>query len=123
MISQGSALVILLVSLLVSYVYFAFALQAIARKTGTSRSWMAWVPLANVYLMVKIAKAPWWSFLAFILLAAIPYYYIGTVVGVLLTAWWGWKIAEARGKQGWFGLLLAIPIVNFIVVGVLAWSD
>ncbi len=123
MISQGSALAILIASLLVTYVYFAFALQAIARKTSTSRSWMAWVPIASVYLMVKIAKAPWWSFFLFLLLVWVSYYYIGTVAGVLLTAWWGYKIAEIRGRPGWFGLLLAVPLLNFIVIGVLAWSD
>ena len=32
-------------------------------------------------------------------------------------------IAEARGKPNWWGILLIVPVVNFIVPGYLAWSD
>ena len=34
-----------------------------------------------------------------------------------------WKIAEARQKPGWYGLLMMVPIVNFVVMGMLAWGD
>jgi hypothetical protein len=34
-----------------------------------------------------------------------------------------WKISEARGKPGWWGLLLMVPVVNFIIPGILAFKD
>jgi len=32
-------------------------------------------------------------------------------------------IAEARGKPNWWGILIPVPVANFVVPGYLAWSD
>jgi len=32
-------------------------------------------------------------------------------------------VAEARGKPNWWGILVIIPLVNFVVPGYLAWAD
>jgi len=45
----------------------------------------------------------------------------GLAVGVF-TIWLWWKIAEARHYPGWYGILMIIPIVNFIIMGILAWG-
>ncbi|MFH1791639.1 MAG: DUF5684 domain-containing protein, partial [Candidatus Omnitrophota bacterium] len=45
---------------LVLYAFFALSLQTIAAKTGQQNSWLAWVPLANMYLMCRTAGKPWW---------------------------------------------------------------
>ena len=97
----------------VFYVYSALATQTIARKTGTEKGWLAWIPVANLILWANIAKKPiWWG-----ILCLVPF--INIVFMVLL--WMG--IAEARKKPNWWGILLVIPIVQFIVPGYLAWSD
>jgi uncharacterized membrane protein YhaH (DUF805 family) len=95
------------------YIWMAICLQKIAEKTNTPNSWLAWIPVANLYLMCKIAGKAWW----WMLLCLIPYVNIIFVIII----WW--KIAEARGKPGWWGLLLLIPIVNFVIPGILAFSD
>lgn len=98
---------------LVLYAYVAYSLQIIARKTNTENGWMAWIPIANIVLMLKIAQKPiWW-----IVLFLIPF--VNIVIGVLL--WMG--IAEARGKASWLGILILIPFVNLILPGYLAFSD
>ena len=95
------------------YVYFALALQTIATKTHTENAWLAWIPIANVILMLTIAKKPlWWILLFLIPLANI-------VVAVMV--WMA--VAEARNKPNWWGILTIVPLVNFIVPGYLAWSD
>ena len=71
--------------------------------------------------MTQIAKVPWWTLLIVVFAGFIPV--VGTVASLGVTIWWWWKIAEARKKPGWLSLLLLIPIVNLIVIGVLAWSD
>src|SRR5215475_6502475 len=95
------------------YVYMALALQTIADKTKTENSWLAWIPIANIVLMLNIAKKPiWW-----IVLFLIPL--VNIVIAIMV--WMG--VAEARGKPSWWGILTIIPIANLVVPGVLAWSD
>ncbi|MBN1375229.1 MAG: hypothetical protein JXA01_03650 [Dehalococcoidia bacterium] len=95
------------------YVYLAICLQKIAEKTNTPNGWLAWIPVANIYLMCVIAGKAWW----WVLLCLIPYVNI-----IFIIILW-WKIAEARAKPGWWGLLLMIPLVNIVIIGMLAFSD
>jgi hypothetical protein len=95
------------------YAYLSLAVQTIARKTDTQNDWLAWIPIANLFLMLSIAKKPLWWFL----LLLIP---IANIV-VIILIWMG--IAEARGKPSWWGLLMLIPVVSLIVPGYLAWSE
>lgn len=132
------------------YFYSAAALMAIAKKTRTKNAWLAWVPLANLYLMTRIGRISWWWSAALVISAAflpvgplifgvvtlapvvdsIATFLMFTVWMVLpylafLQIWvflW-WKIAEARSKPGWHSLLMLIPAVNLVVLGFFAWRD
>jgi ribosomal protein S27AE len=95
------------------YVYSSLALMLIAKKTNTPNSWMAWIPVLNFYLMVKIAQKSLIWFIMFFL----PFLNIVAMVLV-----WG-EISEKRGKPAWFGLLMLVPVANLILIGVLAFSD
>jgi hypothetical protein len=103
------------------YIYTALVLMTIAKKTNTPNPWLAWIPVANLYLMTRIAGVPWWTLLIVLFAGFIPF--IGGLVSLVITIWWWWKIAEARKKPGWFGILMLIPIVNLVIMGVIAWSD
>jgi hypothetical protein len=94
------------------YAYFALTLQTIGNKTGWKETWMAWIPIANLYMMCKIAKRPgWW-----VVLLLIPFI---NIVFMMLV-WMG--IAEARNKPAWLGVLVLIPIANLILPAHLAFS-
>jgi hypothetical protein len=109
----GAIWVFVLLIGLATYVYMAICLQTIARKTNTENGWLAWIPIANLILMLQIAHKPiWW-----ILLLLIPL--VNVVVAVLV--WMG--IAKARGKPDWWGILMIIPVVNLVVPGYLAFSN
>jgi len=98
---------------LAGYIYIALALYTIAQKTGTANAWLAWIPIANIILILNIARKPlWWILLLFIPL-------VNLIIAVLI--WIG--VAEARNKPGWWGILMIVPLVNLIVPGYLAWSD
>ncbi len=124
-----------------SYVYTSIALMTIARKTQTPKAWKAWVPFANVHLMMQIAQAPRWTFYSSLFLLPGLYFryllpqsmrsdivvslviiFISLLLTTIFIFWW-WKIAERRGFYGWLSLLLFIPIVGFIVLGIIAWKD
>ena|ERR1700730_9850972 len=95
------------------YSYVALAVQTIARKTETPNDWFAWIPVANLFLLLAIAKKPLWWFV----LLLIPF--VNLVITVIV--WMG--VAEARGKPSWWGILIVVPFLNLIVPGYLAWSE
>ena len=109
----GAFMMVFVVIGLALYIYFALALQTIAKKTNTENPWLAWIPIINIVLMLMIAKKPiWW-----IVLFLIPL--VNIVIAILV--WMA--IAEARNKPNWWGILMIVPVVSLIVPGYLAWSD
>lgn len=109
----GGIMIFLLIIFLIVYVYMALCLMKMAKKTDTPDGWLAWIPILNIVLMLRIAKKPlWWIILFFIPLV--------NIVFVILV----WiEIAKALGKPEWLGVLMIIPIANLIVSGYLAFSD
>ena len=109
----GGFLMFFLLFAAAGYVYTSLALQTIANKTNTPNGWLAWIPIANVILMLMIAKKPiWWILLCFIPLVNLV---------ILVLVWMG--VAEARNKPNWWGIMILVPVVNLIVPGYLAWAD
>jgi hypothetical protein len=109
----GGFFLLFIVIILAIYIYYAVSLMKIANKTNTPNAWLAWIPIANLVLMIQVAKKPlWWIILFFIPLANI-------VVSILL--WMA--IARAVGKPDWWGILIIVPIANLIVPGYLAFSS
>ncbi|MBU2535874.1 MAG: DUF5684 domain-containing protein [Chloroflexota bacterium] len=95
------------------YVWLALTLHIIANKTGTRNAWLAWIPIANLYLTCKVAgHSGWWTILFFIPL-------VNIVLGVIV--WMG--IASARKHPSWLGILMIIPVVNLIIPGILAFTE
>ena len=109
----GTFMLFFLGILLIGYIYMALALQTIATKTSTPNEWLAWVPIANIFLMLAIAKKPAWWFILFL----IPL--LNIVIAIMV--WMG--IAVARNKPDWWGILMIVPIANLVVPGYLAWAD
>lgn len=92
------------------YAYFALCLMTIARKTGTPGAGLAWIPIANIVLMCRIARKPgWW-----VLLALIPI--VNFVAMIVLFM----GMAEARGKSPGLAFLLFVPVVGLVVPLLLA---
>ena len=116
MAAAGLGIGLIMVFLIIgaaAYVYMSLALQTIADKTKTENSWLAWIPIANLVLMLNIAKKPMWWLILFL---------VPVVNFVILIMVW-MAVAEARGKPSWWGILTIVPVANLIVPGVLAWSD
>jgi len=97
---------------LIFYIYFAVCLQKIAKKTNTAPAWLAWIPIANTFLMLKIAQKPWWWF--FLLFVPV----INIVAGIIV--WM--KIAEFTGKESWVGVLVLVPVIGIAIPAYLAFS-
>lgn len=133
----GMGIVALAIPLLF-YLFIAFMLFLIARKTNTNMPWLAFIPVANVYLMVLIAGKPVWWFAAVVvpgLLAAIltgsgllPDSVASIVSGLaslvaivlLLPIFLG--IAAARGKAALWAILAWLPCTHPIGMAYLGLS-
>lgn len=110
---MGTFLLVSLVIFVAIYAFTAFCFQKIAEKTGTENGWWAWIPILNVVLMLNIAGRPiWWIILFFIPLVSL-------VIAVIVFI----DICKACNKSPWLTLGMFIPLVNFGVLGYLAFSD
>jgi hypothetical protein len=105
---------------LAAYLYAAFALMAVAKRTNTPNGWLGFIPIANVYLMTQIARLPWWWTLC-VVAAIIPH--LGGLIMLAAMVYIWWKIAERLGKPGWWSLLLLVPVVNLAIIGIMAWGS
>jgi hypothetical protein len=117
----GLGMLIALLIALAFYVYFAVAWMTIARKLKHKYPWLAWIPFANVALILQLGGFHWaWVFL---MLIPVLGWLALTVICIIAT----WKIFEKRKYPGWFSLSLVIPqvggILYLIAIGFVAWKD
>jgi len=126
-----------------SYIYFAVCLMFLGRKTQTPHRWMAWVPVLNFLLLCRIARKPnWW--VIFVVLPIIfnlfTFYFVSSenvlfvlilsliqiltsLALIIITIILWVSVAKMRGKPAWWGFLTIIPIVNLVIMGILAFSN
>lgn len=100
--------------ILAFYAYVSICLYRIAQRTKTEDPVLAWIPVANLYLLTKIGQKPgWWM-----ILLLIPI--VNIVFSIIL---WS-RIAVRMGKPDWWGIILGlVPILNFVFMGLLAFGE
>ena len=116
MLFTGVILVVELVVGLAMYVYMGLTLSTIAKKIKAENSWFAWVPILNLVLLAQMAEINPAMLLIFLIPIA------GAFYGIYFSAVAYMKIAEKRGLDKYLGLLIFVPVVNFIFMGYLAWA-
>jgi len=113
--------VIAILIMIAFYIYFAFAWMTIAKKLKYKRPWLAWIPFANMAMILQLGKFHW----AWIFLVLIPV--LGWIALLVLMIIATWRIFEKRKYPGWFSLSMIIPqiggILYLIVIGFVAWKD
>ncbi|MFA5271801.1 MAG: hypothetical protein WC412_05630 [Candidatus Omnitrophota bacterium] len=105
------------------YVYSALCLYFIAKKTAIEPAWLSWIPVANAFLMCKIAGVSY-LWLIGLLVQLLPFIGIlGSIYSVGLFIYLWYKIILIRNKPAWLVILMFVPIANFVVMGYLAFSE
>lgn len=122
----GGFFMMLVVIGIASYVYLALTMMLTAQRLKVKNAWLAWIPIANLVLLSKMAKMHWWPVLLLIAFF-IPLLNIIAMITLAVFAFiWQWKILERRKLPGWWCLLQLIPIVGwvwrYIMWGILAWG-
>ncbi len=123
----GGMLIAVIIFALAIYVYTSLAFSTIGRKLKYDKPWLAWIPIANVAMILQMGKFHWaWVFLILVpILGWIP-----LMVMAIISLW---RIYEKRKYPGWLCLLGiggVIPIIgtlfqiaNLVVMGMVAWKD
>ena len=98
---------------LLAYVFTSFCLMKIADKLDILNSWLSWVPIAQIWVMVRAAGKPsWWLILFFIPL-------VNFVISLIVL----FSIPTSLNKSSLYGLLLFVPILGvFLYFGLLAFT-
>ena len=109
----GLLILLIIIPIIIFYIYSSICLAKIAKKTNTSNSWFAWVPILNIYLTCKIAGKPgsW----VFWLLVPI----INIVPSMILP----FAIVKRLKKPAWWGILMWLPVTSIAIPGILAFSE
>ncbi len=95
------------------YLFSCYCFMLICQKAGTTPGVLVWLPVLQLFPLLRAAgMSPAW-FLAFF----VPF--LNVFAGVL----WAIKIVQARSKAGVWALVLLLPLVNVIAILYLAFSD
>lgn len=119
---------------LIFYVYSSYCLMRIGRKLNSGDDWMAWVPIAQIFYFIKLAGKPnWWAVLAFAPTILTPIsLFAGAFAPILAViifltgfvfyvfVWLG--ILARLNMSKWLLILLFLPVINFFVLGYIAFS-
>jgi hypothetical protein len=129
-------LFILMIVAVIVQLAFCYALQTITEKEGLPHTWMAWVPLLQIYPLIRSGGSSFSQFLLLLAagIAAIIASAVLGPVGMLLALAWGvcllvyfvrllWSMAENRGVSGWIGILTFVPLVGFFAYLYIAFHD
>ena len=95
------------------FLYVAFCLQAMAKKKGMRRPWLAWIPLVQAWVVCKLAgRGIVWTILLFVPIVDIVF-----LVIVFL------KLSRAFGYNRFLGLLMFVPLANYVLLWVFAFGE
>jgi len=130
----GALLFFLLFSILVflaMYVFLSLTFSSMGKKANLNHPNLAWVPGFGPFIVAFQASGmSWWPWL--LLIAYIPIFIeilaiqiisaIALIVFFIYSIVWDWKLLKSINKPGWWAILFLIPIINFIFMGIAAWS-
>src|SRR6266404_2935321 len=95
------------------YLIFCYCAMLICQKTGNQPGVLVFLPLLQIFPLLRAAGMPLGWFVAFLL----------PVVNIFALIAWAINIAEARGKSGWVALFLILPGTNLFAFLYLALSN
>ncbi len=97
----------------VCYIFIWYCYGLICRKAGHEPGILIWVPILQVFPLLKAAgMSPWWA-----LALLVP------ILNLLAVILWCFKIVSARGKHVVWAVLLLLPLTNLVAFLYLAFSS
>jgi len=95
------------------YLYFCYCLRERGRKQAFKWDWLAWIPLANLYMASRLIEhgIVWTIF------------YLVPIVDIVFFILLFLKLAKLMGRSRWLGVLLLIPIVQCFALWEIAFGN
>jgi hypothetical protein len=110
----GFTLIVVAIGIaLLLYLFQCYCSMLICRKTGQQPGILVWLPVVQIFPLLRAAGMSGWWFLGF----CVP------GLNIVATVLWCFKIAKARGKSVWVGVLLLLPISSLFAFLYLAFSN
>jgi hypothetical protein len=104
-------LLILLGVFLLVWIYHAIVWMKIAEKRKHKYPWLAWIPFANISLMLELGGFHWaWVFLILVPIAG----WIALLVLITIAVW---NVFEKAKYPGWLALGYILTMIPFVAVG------
>jgi hypothetical protein len=96
---------------IIIYLLQSFLLWLVAKKMRTGPAWLAWIPLANDYLISRLAGKHfgWW------LLFYVP------IVNIYVAYIFWTAIMRRFKKPFWLGIFMLIPYLNWLMLFIIAY--
>ncbi len=134
LIALGILVIIALVSLI--YIYKSLAFMYIGKNAKDSLAPLAWIPyVGNTIIAYRASGMHWWPwiFIGIYLLIMWPMMFFDSLIfstiailsGLVYAVFfiiWLWKLFEKVNWPGWLALLYIIPVVDLVVIGIVAWK-
>jgi RsiW-degrading membrane proteinase PrsW (M82 family) len=105
-------LVGVLAVLLITYLFYCYCLRRICVNAGIEPGGLVWVPVLQMFPLLRAARMPTWWFVVFL----IP------VLNILAHILWCARIVRACGKGGLATLFLILPVTNVLAFLYLAFA-
>jgi len=112
LLASKMVFVVLGIALLL-YLLHCYCCALICRKAGHPAGALVWLPILQLFPLLRAAGMSGWWCLAF----CVP------LLNIVAQVLWCLNIAKARGKNVWVGVLLFLPITNLFMFLYLAFSD
>jgi hypothetical protein len=111
-VSSGFLVIVLVVGLLF-HLFFSYCARLICIKTGNEPGVMVWMPVLQIFPILRAAGMSGWWFLGMF----VP------VLNLVVQILWCINIVKARGKHVVWAILLILPLTNLVAFIYLAFSD
>jgi hypothetical protein len=99
-------------ALLAAYLFVCYCLKLICQKTGNEPGVLIWLPVLQMFPLLRAAGMSGWWFVGFLIPA----------VNLVAQIIWCFKIVQARGKSVWAAIGLLLPVTNLVALLYLAFS-
>lgn len=94
------------------HLFFSYCAMQICKKAGTEPGIVVWLPIAQMYPLIRAAGMSGWWFLA----CFVP------VLNIVAQVIWSINIAKVRGKGTLTTIMLILPVTNVFAFLYLAFS-
>jgi hypothetical protein len=132
----GGFLLLALLTVLALYIFTSVATQKLAKRLKYKNSWMAWIPILQIHLLLRMAKLDIGIIVLFwimVFLQSLPsvtempaIYYLLIIIaslGVMTIYTFTFiKLCERIGYNKWLGLISLTQIGSYVLLGMLAWG-